>query len=220
MSFVYTINNNPIDEVKDHPYLGVTLNHTLTWSNHITDITTKATRVLNVIRRTLHPCSTEVKTRAYLSLVRPRLEYAASAWNPHTQVDVTNLERVQRNAARFVLGDYSRDSSVTEKLKRLEWETLEKRRLMVTLATFHKIRLGLTGIALPPWITPSTRDTSKYLQPASRINAHMYAFYPRAIRLWNLLPAHTRTLEDVGEFERLTASAVAELSLRTQLHRL
>jgi len=218
--FVYTINNNPIDEVKEHPYLGITINHKLTWSNHVSDITTKATRVLNVIRRTLHPCSTEVKTQAYLSLVRPKLEYAAAAWSPHTQVDVANLERVQRNAARFVLGDYQRGSSVTEMLKRLEWDTLEKRRMIATLSAFNKIRLGLTGISLPPWIIPSTRDPLKYIQPTSRINTHMYAFYPRVVRLWNLLPAQTRTLEDMEKFETLVTSTVEELSLRTQLHRL
>jgi len=219
-NFVYTINNNPIDEVRDHPYLGITINNKLAWSNHISDITTKATRVLNVIRRTLHPCSTEVKTRAYLALVRPRLEYAAAAWSPHTQVDVANLERVQRNAARFVLGDYNRDSSVTEMLKRLEWDTLEKRRMMATLITFQKIRLDLTGIQLPPWISASARDPLKYLQPTSRINAHMYAFYPRVIRLWNLLPAQIRNLEDIEKFEKAVASEVEELSLRTRLHRL
>ena len=44
----------------------------------------------------------EAKNLAYLSLVRPHLEYAAAAWDPYIAKDIQQLERVQRRAARFV----------------------------------------------------------------------------------------------------------------------
>jgi len=40
-------------------------------------------------------------TTAYLSLVRPLLEYAAAAWDPYRLRDINCLEMVQRRAARF-----------------------------------------------------------------------------------------------------------------------
>ena len=39
---------------------------------------------------------------AYLSLVRPSLEYAASAWDPYLIKDITAIEKIQRRAARWV----------------------------------------------------------------------------------------------------------------------
>ena len=54
------------------------------------------------MRRTLKPCNLEVKERAYLTLVRPILEYAAPVWNPFTDTDVNRIEQVQKNAARFI----------------------------------------------------------------------------------------------------------------------
>ena len=93
--FNYTLNNDLLEHVNSHQYLGITINSNLRWNTHVSAITATATRTLNVIRRTLHPCNPEVKKVAYMSLVRPKLEYASPAWNPHTQNDTTRLEKVQ-----------------------------------------------------------------------------------------------------------------------------
>ena len=87
--FNYTLNTDPLEHVDSHQYLGVTINSKLRWNTHVSAITAKATRTLNVIRRTLHPCHPEVKKVAYMSLVRPKLEYSSAAWNPHTQNDTS-----------------------------------------------------------------------------------------------------------------------------------
>ena len=114
--------------------------------------------------RTLHPCNPEVKKVAYMSL-RPKLEYASAAWNPHTQNDTTRIEKVQRNAARFILSDYERKSSVTDMLYKLTLDTLERRRQHHMINTFHKVVYGHVGINIPAWIIPSQRDNLKCVQP-------------------------------------------------------
>ena len=45
-------------------------------------------------------------------MVRPQLEYASDVWDPHQVDDIMELEKVQRRAARWVLNDYGRLSSV------------------------------------------------------------------------------------------------------------
>ena len=57
------------------------------------------------MRRNTYCCSQKAKKNlAYLSLVRPHLEYAAAAWDPYMYMakDIQQLERVQHRAARFV----------------------------------------------------------------------------------------------------------------------
>ena len=211
--FNYTLNTDPLEHVDSHQYLGVTINSKLRWNTHVSAITAKATRTLNVIRRTLHPCHPEVKKVAYMSLVRPKLEYSSAAWNPHTQNDTTQLEKVQRNAARFILSDYERKSSVTDMLYKLNLDTLERRRQHHMVKTFHKVFYGHDGINIPASIIPSQRDNLKFVQPASRINCHLYSFYPRAIRFWNLLPFHLRNMNDMDAFgQSLTAAVVEKMS--------
>ena len=49
------------------------------------------------------------------------------------------IEMVQRKATRFVFNDYSRHSSVTDMLNKLNWQSLEKWRNDLTLLVFYKI---------------------------------------------------------------------------------
>ena len=64
--------------------------------------------------------------------------------------------------------------------------TLENRRNIASLVMLYKIHTGQDRISLPPYITPSLRN--RFSIPYSRINAHMYSFFPRTARLWNNLP--------------------------------
>jgi ribonucleases P/MRP protein subunit RPP40 len=94
-----------------YPYLGVTVSSDLKWYNHIASITNKAARTLNFVRRNIYNCPSKTKALAYVSLVRPHLEYAAIAWDPHLNRDILQLEMIQRSAARFVYRDYHRSTS-------------------------------------------------------------------------------------------------------------
>ena len=125
--FSYTLKGIALENVKEHPYLGVTISSTLSNSNHCSNIAQSASRTLNTVRRTLYPCSKSVKERAYQALVRPKLEYAAIAWKSYTNKDNRRIEQVQRNAASFVCNDYRRETSVTNLVTSLDWQSLRRR---------------------------------------------------------------------------------------------
>ena len=61
----------------------------------------------------------KTKETAYKTPVRPQLEHRTAAWEPHEKGDIATLEKVQRRAARFITGDYSRESSVTHTIKNI-----------------------------------------------------------------------------------------------------
>ena len=65
----YFMGNTKLEEVKHHPYLGVELSSDLKWSTHIDQITTKANRILGLLKRNIHHCNTNTKAIAYKSLV-------------------------------------------------------------------------------------------------------------------------------------------------------
>ena len=99
------LDQQALEHVTSYDYLGVRLTSKLNWKEHCDRISNKANRSLGLVKRTLKPCNPEVKERAYKALIRPLLEYASAAWNPHTNRDTETIEKVQRRAARFVAHD-------------------------------------------------------------------------------------------------------------------
>ena len=99
----YKINNHYIHKVSHAKYLGVTIDHNLSWSNHIGIISRKANSVYAFLKRNLRQCSPSIKSLAYLTYVRPILEYASIIWAPYTKSHIATLEKIQRRAARFVI---------------------------------------------------------------------------------------------------------------------
>ena len=129
---MYTFCGQTLTSVDSHCYLGIHLSNTLNWTAQTKAASTKAQQTLGVIRRKFNKCSTDIKAVAYqyISLVRPTLEYASAAWDPHSQNNIKTLEIIQRQAARFCTNsNYSREpGSVTKLLQELGWETLQTRR--------------------------------------------------------------------------------------------
>ena len=114
-----------LDQVEEMSYLGITFTSKLKWNHHISSVASKATKVLGVMRRNLWNCPKKVRETAYKSIVRPKLEYASTTWDPYTNKDKVALERVQRKEARFCSKNYNPMSSVTDMIKDLNWESLE-----------------------------------------------------------------------------------------------
>ena len=126
--------------------IGVKLDSKLTWTNHVTDISSKSSKTLGMIKRTIGPCKPEVKQTAYNMLIRPKLEYSSPIWNPHTFSQVNSLERVQHCAARSVKNYYRRNTNQTYPITVLGWPTLERRRIIKQATTLYKILKNIIEI--------------------------------------------------------------------------
>ena len=72
-------------------------------------------------------------------MVRPIVEYASPIWDPYTTININKIEAIQNRAARFCFNDYSRQSSVSNKLYRLDLPTLQQRRARAKLIMMYKM---------------------------------------------------------------------------------
>ena len=122
-------------------YPGITITDNMDWGQHVSEISSKATKTLGFLRRNLAFAPRSTKEVAYKTLVRPKLEYAAPIWSPHSKLQINQIEKVQRTAAYWTCRRWRNTSSVGEMLDELEWPSLEARRDQSSLLLFHKISL-------------------------------------------------------------------------------
>jgi hypothetical protein len=213
----YTMKNETIPRVDEHDYLGIRIADDLSWNKHCNNIINKSSKTLGLIRRNLHSCNTEVYSLAYRTLVRPKLEYASTAWSPHTTSYINKLEAIQNSAARFCTRNYQRSQSVTELKRQLNWDTLYTRRAMNDATMFYKIchghvRITFPSTVIPPPVMLTRRNHShtKWVPPAS-INAYKYSFFVRTIPLWNKLPASAAEATSIEAFQTAARNYISSL---------
>ena len=85
----------PLQEVSDAKYLGLQIDNKLDWNKHISTVAARGQSKLAFLNRNLKGCPTPKKLRntAYISLIRPALEYSCSVWYPHKKVIRTKLKK-------------------------------------------------------------------------------------------------------------------------------
>ena len=66
---------------------------------HISEISSKATKILGSLCRNLAFASRSTKEFAYKTLVQTKLEYSAPIWSLSSKLQINQVEKVQRTAA-------------------------------------------------------------------------------------------------------------------------
>ena len=125
--------------------------------------------------------------------MRPILEYGAAVWAPYHHTHISQLEAVQRRAARFTMNCFDRYQIITDMLYSLAWPTLVKCRDHFKILMMYKIVHNIVHIQpdIPLIYSKALRRHHlKMLQPATRIDTYFHLVFPSAVKLWNLLPSN------------------------------
>ena len=123
---------------------------------------------------------------------------------PYLQYQIHQLDKVQRSAARFVMNDFSRFSSVTSMLSHLSWPTLEQRRNYFKLLMLFKLIHGLVvipSITLTPIASLTRGHSHRYYIPPVRTETYLHSFLPSVIKLWNNLPQSLTEISNIDNFK-------------------
>lgn len=231
--FFYQLDSTILKNVQSTPYLGILLSDDMKWSPHISSITKKANSTLGFLRRNLRRCPPNCRQQAYLSLIRPSLEYGAVVWDPYLKKDIEGLERVQRKASRFITGDFRSytPGSVTRLLEKTELQPLQQRRKQLRLSLFYRVVEG-TVPALPMQqfleeqrqgrriravqhsdhhsvniVSGYARNNSRpFIVPYGRTEQFRSSFFVKTAQDWNQLEDNIVTSKSLGIFKTKIAA--------------
>ena len=133
---VLTINSSPLERLDVYKYLRIWITSNLTWSKQVMEVCRKARQKIGILYRKYYQYATPpTMLKLYLSCIRPDLEYAIPAWDPHQQGLINSLEAVQKFAMRVHTKQWS--SNYSALLSAYRVPSLRKRRLILKLSYLY-----------------------------------------------------------------------------------
>ena len=134
--------------------------------------------------RILKKANSNTKSLAYMSLVRPFLEYGAACRDPYREGQISASDRVQKKAAKF-----AHHTNIPN------WETLASRRKLSGICALFKAYCGERAwksngdrLKRPHYLSRADHEM-KIRSRRQRTDIGKYSFVNRTIQHWNQLPA-------------------------------
>jgi hypothetical protein len=200
---IIPLSNNVVD-------LGLTVDKDLNFSLHINSIVKSAHARANLILRCFISNDIDCLSRAFVTYVRPLLEYCSPLWSPSTVTAINQIEAVQRRFSKRLPGLYQ--SSYFTRLAVLGWTTLETRRIHTDLVLCFKIVHGLIATKANSIFNVSSSSIAtrghkfKLSVQHSNSNVRHNFFTVRIVPIWNDLPVHVVEASSVAVFKNFIIS--------------
>ena len=156
------------------------INNTLSWSDHIDYIYSKASKrlyFLTLLKRS--GLGTKHLLTYYTAIIRPVVEYACPLWHNGLTVEQSNvLESIQKRALRIIFPQKSYQESVQTGVN-----TLQHRRNMLCKSFFQKICSDgdKLNYLMNPGPTRRTRHSKRYATLRCRTQRFKNSFIPYAL---------------------------------------
>jgi hypothetical protein len=204
--YIYLINDIAISRRDSHVDLGITISSDLSFDTHINGIVSKARQRVSTLLRGFLSRNLSTMRLAFITYIRPILEYNCIVWSPNLIHLIDLIENVQRNFTKRLPSLSS--LPYTERLALLDLDLLELRRLRFDLIYYYKVLNNLTPLdpyAVFSVYTPSpwSRSAMPYLlKPTKATNRVLSTFFFRSIDAWNALPAALRSSSSLPVFKR------------------
>lgn len=214
----YFINGIAIPRHTSHVDLGVAINNDLSFEHHIGNIVSKARQRMSILFRGFLSRNLDTMRKAFITYIRPILEYNSIVWNP-TYIHLIDLvESVQRNFTKRIPSLSSLPYS--ERLALLDLDLLELRRLRFDLIYYFKVLHNLTpfepsNVFIIYYPSERSRSELPYLQkPVKATNKFQSTLFYRNVDAWNALPAALRLSSSLPKFKRGLMKADLSLFLK------
>ncbi|KAK9497403.1 hypothetical protein O3M35_004115 [Rhynocoris fuscipes] len=213
------LNSSPIPFVSSIKYLGVTLDSTLSYSQHIQSISKKSFSTLHQLKRFSNSLDLPTKKLLVTSLILPNFDYCSLVYDTITDELNTKLYRTLNAAIRFIF-KLPIDSRITPYYSKLSLLKPSYRRQFLMISfLYHVLRnkspsyiYHLFQFKSSPYIAIRSNPLDLCL-PFHRTVSYQKSFTIKSIKLWNSLPSEIRQSSPTSFKSRLTSFLFNKQSL-------
>ena len=204
----FGIDDEVVPMINEAKYLGIQIDKTLGWKEHINIIAAKISRGIGMLRyaKRYVPLST-VKTM-YRSIVEPYLRYCCTVWGCCTEADLKRLQILQNRAARIVTNS-AYDAHSLPLIKGLGWLTVKELIRFETATTVFKSVNQLCPDYMAQMFQRQREQAMRTLRntetdlriPLFRTNNGQKSFAYRGATVWNSLDHQIKLSPSLSNFK-------------------
>ena len=220
----YTIQQNNkttlLGETTCEKDLGINIDPDLNFEKHIEIQTKKARALCGMIMRTFVNKTPSILIPIFKSLIRPVLEYGNVVWHPYLRKNINEIEKVQRNFTKNIIGMKNLDYE--SRLRTLKLPSLEYRRIRGDMIEVYKILYKkydpLTTHNLFTLDTNNTRGHKLKLKKFQfNTDKYKHFFTNRVVNLWNSLPGEVVYAPSLNVFKNKIDSYLQHYTFLTDI---
>lgn len=202
-------NGTPIPYSRKVKDLGLILDQTLSWSDHVDEVSRKLYASLHSLRRLQYFLPVNTKVMLAQSLLLPLLDYGDVAYLDLSEELLSKLERLQNQCIRFIFGLRKYDH-ISEYRKKLNWLPIRFRRESHILSFLYNVLMNPSS---PSYLRERFRfrdimgerlragTNLSLVIPVHCTKTYSDSFTVHGARLWNRLPTDVRKAPSVASFK-------------------
>ena len=117
--------DNELEIIQKTKYLGVQIENSLNWKEHIKTVSNKVSRAIGFLKHAKTFLTQETLKTLYTGIVEPHFRYCCSVWGCAGSTELTQLQKLQNRAARIITNS-SFDTPSRPLIDKLGWKTIEE----------------------------------------------------------------------------------------------
>ena len=193
-----SINNSDIERVSQFTFLGIVLDETLSWKNHITMITNKLSRINGVLHRLKFIFPKNILLTIYKSLFMPHINYGSLVWGNNFEA----ISKLQERAIRTITHSHyiAHSEPLLKQLNLLKVKDMIDLKLLKFLHKLNASKLPQYFNSYKPYLEKN--ETKYNLRPNPLVMPavnHVYAenlLIYRLVKLKNMFSLHYPLVDD------------------------
>ena len=143
LTFTIQIGQNKIVRVNKMKYLGVMMDGTLSWKEHVNYLNSKIARGSRAISKIKPYANIKTLRTLYFCVIYPHLQYCISSWGRASQATLRPLKTTQKPILRIITSPHCTPS--TPLFSELELLKLDIYKLKIAIAVRNEYNDNLSG---------------------------------------------------------------------------
>ena len=207
LRYPYQLKGHTLEVQDTTKYLGVDLQSTLSWKNHIDRITKKSNSMLGFLHRKLKVHQRRNQDKCLYQHGQAKSGILCICVEPQPERANTKDRDDPTQGCKMCFQPLQKHQQGTSMLAAIQWESLESRRTKIQLTLLFKIINVLVDIRADDYLASSTGRTRqshsmKYRQISTRTDSYKFSFFPCTIPVWNSLPASVAEAPSLVSFKK------------------